>query len=141
MHDSGTSLCATCLPCLPARPPSTAAPTPPPAPSLPNPPAAAAAGGWWHIVLNLEEAAAITQNFVTEVTLPHALAFLARGRDNPDLVSGCPEGDRSVLYDRFVGALARERPEVLERAQAELDARRRKLEVGAWAWGCGGGRG
>ena len=41
--------------------------------------------GWWHIVLNITDSIAVTQNFVSDVSLPHVMAFL---RDRPEQVSG-----------------------------------------------------
>ena len=73
----------------------------------------------------------MTQNFVTEVNLPHVLRFLASG--NADLVSGCAVDDRASLHERFLSALQRERPDVIARLH-ELDtaaqqsaARRKQL--------------
>ncbi len=41
--------------------------------------------GWWHLVVNLSPAIAITQNFVPRAHLPAVLRFL---RDKPEQVSG-----------------------------------------------------
>jgi hypothetical protein len=83
--------------------------------------------GWWHIAINLEESVAVTQNFVSEANLPHVLAFL-RSR-SPALVSGCAADERASLYDRFVEALRRERPELLARAEEAAAAAAQKAEV------------
>lgn len=81
---------------------------------------------WWHIVLNLDECVAVTQNFVSEVTLPHVLSHL-RSR-SPALVSGCAKEARSGMYDRFVQALKEHRPELLERVAAEEAAKKKRAE-------------
>ena len=47
---------------------------------------------WWHLAMNLEETIAITQNFVSHVTLPHVLKFLQTKTDT--LVSGIPHNQR-----------------------------------------------
>lgn len=83
---------------------------------------------WWHIALNLEpDTVAVTQNFVSEVNLPHVLAHL-RSRC-PALVSGCEPGARAGLYDRFCAALREHRPELLERVEAAEAAARRRAEA------------
>lgn len=58
--------------------------------------------GWWHCVLNLEWSVAITQNFVSEVTLQTVLRFL---ENNPHNVSGLPSHLRPGLRSRLVDAI------------------------------------
>ena len=91
--------------------------------------------GWWHIALNLEESVAVTQNYVGTANLPHVLAFL-RSR-SAALVSGCEEGQRGALYDRFVAALKAKRPELLAGVAAAEEAARRQAEVGLVCMGVG----
>jgi JmjC domain, hydroxylase len=81
--------------------------------------------GWWHCVLNIGDTVAVTQNFVSEANL-HAVLRVLRSR-NAQLISGCPEADRRMLYDRFAAALRAARPELWagwEMADAEARAAR-----------------
>ena len=64
----------------------------------------------------------MTQNFVSEVNLPHVLRFLASG--SADLVSGCAVSDRAGLHQRFLTALRRERPDLM----AQLGEQERHAE-------------
>lgn len=77
----------------------------------------------------------MTQNFVSQVTLPHVLAHL-RSR-SPALVSGCAKEARSGMYDRFVAALREHRPELLERVREQEAAARKKAEVWWLGWEMG----
>lgn len=45
--------------------------------------------GWWHVVLNVTDTVALTQNFVTENNLKTVLDFC---KGKPDQVSGMQEG-------------------------------------------------
>ncbi|KAJ9656554.1 hypothetical protein H2198_004903 [Neophaeococcomyces mojaviensis] len=66
--------------------------------------------GWWHLVVNLEPAIAITQNFVPKSHLSAAVNFL---RNKPDQVSGF----RSTIQDPYALFMQR-----LEQAHPDLYA-------------------
>lgn len=83
--------------------------------------------GWWHLVMNLEEGIAITQNFVGKRYLPHALGFL---KYKPDQVSGF-DSDITDPYQLFVSRLEEQHPEDLEWA---LVAIRKKHELRKRKW-------
>mmetsp|Transcript_44256 Transcript_44256/g.172290 ORF Transcript_44256/g.172290 Transcript_44256/m.172290 type:complete len:485 (-) Transcript_44256:340-1794(-) len=72
--------------------------------------------GWWHIVLNLEETVAITQNFVTRNALPHVLRLL---RERPDHLSGV-QISAERLDAELCASIREACPEVLEAAEAKL---------------------
>lgn len=75
--------------------------------------------GWWHLVINLEDSVAITQNYVSRSNLLSVLEFLKRP-NSAQLVSGTR--DRVNLYDKFKSMYDRLFPgsiEELERKAAE----------------------
>jgi hypothetical protein len=73
--------------------------------------------GWFHLVLNLEESIALTQNFVSRTKLSEVLRFL---RDCPDQVSGFKD-DVADPYGLFVERLRDSHPETLEEGLKELE--------------------
>ncbi|KAK4145490.1 uncharacterized protein C8A04DRAFT_35759 [Dichotomopilus funicola] len=81
--------------------------------------------GWWHLVVNLEDGIALTQNFVPESHLGGVLSFL---KDKADQVSGF-EKDVSDPYDLFVSRLREERPELLEDGLRQLAEKKRRWDT------------
>ncbi|KAL6711909.1 hypothetical protein ACN47E_002952 [Coniothyrium glycines] len=79
--------------------------------------------GWFHLVLNLEDSLALTQNFVPTKKLPNVLSFL---RDQRSEVSGFKDDVCDTAYELFVERLRERCPEVLEQGLAELEKRGKK---------------
>lgn len=74
-----------------------------------------------HLVVNLEEGIALTQNFVTNSRkhLAHVLSFL---KNKPDQVTGFNRAIDSP-YELFVERLREEQPELLDEALREMERR------------------
>ncbi|KAF2756776.1 Clavaminate synthase-like protein [Pseudovirgaria hyperparasitica] len=75
--------------------------------------------GWFHLVLNLQEGVAVTQNFVPRAKVPDVLAFL---RDVPEQVTGFRD-DVGDPFGLFVERLGAEYPDVLEEGMGVLERR------------------
>lgn len=87
--------------------------------------------GWWHLVINLEESVAITQNYVSRRNLLNVLDFLKRPNAS-ELVSGTK--DRVNLHDKFRNAIDTAYPGTISRLEVEAQekAAARKKKVGFW---------
>jgi len=81
--------------------------------------------GWWHLVVNLEDGIALTQNFVPESHIGGVLSFL---KDKPDQVSGF-ERQVSDPYGLFLDRLREERPGLLEEGLRQLAEKKRRWDT------------
>nr|CCA20147.1 histone arginine demethylase putative [Albugo laibachii Nc14] len=73
--------------------------------------------GWWHLVLNIEESIAITQNFISVGNVKSVIRFLT---EKPDQVSGCAHEIRPKLGGVLIKLLRQKEPALLEQIEAEM---------------------
>ncbi|GAB9473909.1 F-box protein [Globisporangium polare] len=86
--------------------------------------------GWWHLVLNLDESIAVTQNFVCKGNIKGVLQFL---KDKPDQVSGLSYDKRPELIHNFRAALEEHQPELLAAVDKEWEVENeRKNRKSKW---------
>ncbi|KAL2022819.1 hypothetical protein VTK56DRAFT_4635 [Thermocarpiscus australiensis] len=81
--------------------------------------------GWWHLVVNLEDGIALTQNFVPESHLGGVLSFL---KDKADQVSGFKK-EISDPYSLFVDRLRVECPGLLENTLKQSTEKKRRWDT------------
>jgi len=81
--------------------------------------------GWWHLVVNLDSAIAITQNFVPRSHLSAAVNFL---KNKPDQVSGFQSTVQNP-YALFMERLEQTHPELYVLAQEKGEKKRKWDDV------------
>ena len=74
--------------------------------------------GWWHLVINLDDSVALTQNFVSVNELPAVLAFM---KYTPDQISGFRTGmNKNSVFDEFCAKLRAYDAELLDSSLAAM---------------------
>ena len=84
--------------------------------------------GWWHLVFNLQEGIALTQNFVPPQHLNSTLDFL---KNNAEQVSGFPDNVRSP-FQLFTQKMEASYPELLRKGMVQLERQTSKIGKRKW---------
>ena len=79
--------------------------------------------GWYHLVINLEDTIAVTQNYVSTSNLFNVLSYLSR---SPKLISGVPHDKRPHLKAQFMLALQEKAPTTYALIVEEEERKKRK---------------
>ncbi|KAJ0266256.1 F-box protein [Hirschfeldia incana] len=87
--------------------------------------------GWWHLVINLEESVAITQNYVSRRNLLNVLEFLKKPNAK-ELVSGT--NDRENLHDKFKKAIEEAYPGTIQDLEKKAEEKRIAEEQKVTFW-------